>query len=75
MYLYKLVETHDLFLGRTTYGILATRVEDGITQESALIPGISCDREFVSQLMNRCERNQLSPIHMLDVVTDAMLYE
>lgn len=72
IYLYKVVETHDLLLGRTSYGILSKRLEDGATRDVALIPGISYDKEFVLQLLERCKRNQLSPIHMLDIVMDAL---
>lgn len=72
MYFYKIVEMRDAFLGRTSYGILAKRMEEGITKESALMPGISCDREFVQQFAEHCKRNQLTPIHMLDVVMDAL---
>ena len=72
MYFYKIVEMHDPFLGRISYGILAKRTEEGVTKGCALIPGISCNREFVQHLVELCERNQLSPIHMLDVVTDAL---
>ena len=72
MYTFEIVETYDPFLMRMSYGILARKLEDGLMQEAALIPGISCDREFVLTLMERCERNQLSPIHLLDVVTDAL---
>ena len=72
MYFYKIVEMRDLFLERTSYGILAKRTEKGVTEDFALIPGISCDREFVQHLVELCERNQLSPIHLLDVVMDAL---
>ena len=72
MYLFELVETYDPFLNRNTYGILEKCWEGGTVQEVAFIPGISCDKEFVLRLLERCARNQLSPIHMLDVVMDAL---
>lgn len=72
MYLYELMETYDLFGGRTSYGILAKRCEDGVIRETAFVPGISHNKGFVLNLMERCDRYQLSPIHLLDVVTDAL---
>ena len=73
IYSYKIVETRDLLLRHTSYGILAERMEDGVTKDAALIPDISCDSAFVLQLVKRCERNQLDPSHMLDVVMAARL--
>lgn len=75
MYLFEIVEGYDPFLRKSTYGILEKCFEDGETHEAAFIPGISCDKEFVQQLLERCEENQVSPIHMQDVVMDALLSE
>ena len=72
MYVFKMIETHDLFGGRTSYGILAKSYEGGVMQDAAIIPGFSYDKEFVLGLLERCERNQLSPLHLFDVVTDAL---
>lgn len=69
MYYFKVIETRDPSLGCMAYGILA---EDG-NGGSTVVPNISCDKEFVSRLANRCTRGQLAPSQLLDVVMDALL--
>lgn len=64
------VETYAPFSNRKSYGILAKRCESSAIHETAFIPGISCNRDFVLQLMEHCVRNWLNLIHMLAVVTD-----
>ena len=72
MYLFEIVEMQDLSLKRMSYGILVKNLDGGMIIEAAYIPGISCDKAFVMQLMERCERNHLDPVHLLDVVMDAI---
>ena len=72
MYIFELIESHNPFLKRTTYGILAKKLEGGLMQEAAFIPGISCDKNFALKLLERCKCKQPSPIHLLDIVTDAL---
>ena len=71
MYTYRIVESYDPLLGCSSYGILMREEVNGVTRESAFVPKISSDRAFVQRLLERCEQNQLSPVHLLDVVTDA----
>ena len=72
LFTYRIVESYDPLLGRTSYGILAREEEDGAIREMAFVPRISGDRAFVQQILERCEKNQLSPLHLLDVVTDTL---
>ena len=72
LYTFEVVESYNPFLQRASYGILAKKLEDGLVREAAFIPGISCNRDFVLRLLSRCERNQFSPIYLLDIVTDAL---
>lgn len=72
LFTYRIVESYDPLLGRTSYGILAREEEDGAIREMAFVPRISGNRAFVQQILERCEKNQLSPLHLLDVVTDAL---
>ena len=72
LFTYRIVETYDPLLGRAAYGILAREEENGTVREMAFVPRISGDRAFVQQILERCEQNQLSPLHLLDVVTDAL---
>ena len=69
MYRFKVIETRDMVAGRDAYGIFA---EDG-KGYSAVVPNISCDKAFVTRLVERCVRGQLDPEQLLDVVMDALL--
>ena len=69
VYYFKVIETKDSFIRRTAYGIMA---EDG-KGYAAVVPNISCDKGFVTRLAERCERGQLAPEQLLDVVMDALL--
>ena len=44
----------------------------GEVRRVAYIPDISCNRAFVEELAHRCNEEQLSPMHLLDVVLDAL---
>lgn len=69
MYYFKVIETKDSFILRTAYGIMA---ENG-RGSAAVVPNISCDKGFVTRLAERCERGQLGPEQLLDMVMDALL--
>lgn len=68
MYYYGVTETEDPIIQRTAYGIVG---EDGRGHSTA-VENISCDREFVARLAERCTRGQLAPEHLMDVVQDAL---
>lgn len=55
-----------------SYGIMASTEENGTCTYTAYIPDISCNKDFVDTLAQRCARGQLSPVHLLDVVLDAL---
>jgi len=55
-----------------SYGILAEVRKDGSCSYAAYIPDISCNKAFVDDLAQRCTNGQLSPMHLLDVVLDAL---
>ncbi len=69
MYYSEEIETKDLIICRTAYGIKA---EDS-RGYAAVVPNISCDKAFVTRLAERCERGLLAPEQLLDVVMDALL--
>lgn len=69
MYYYGVTETEDPLIRRTAYGIVGG---DGRGHSTA-VENISCDREFVARLAERCTRGQLALEHLIDVVTDALL--
>lgn len=55
-----------------TYGILEEEYSLNSWVQVALISDVSCDKEFVDMLIARCAQGQLSPLHLLDVVLDAL---
>lgn len=72
MYHFKVFELRGPISHRMTYGILAEAVEDGVCTYAACIPDISPDKAFVDALAQRCAKGQLNPIHLMDVVLDAI---
>jgi len=69
LYHFKVIETKNILLHCTVYGILA----EGDKGNTAVVPDISCDKVFVTRLVERCARGQLAPEQLLDVVMDALL--
>lgn len=69
---YKVIEMHGFASRQPSYGIQAEVVEGEVCTYMTLIPSISYNRVFVDSLVQRCNRGQLDPIHLLDVVLDAL---
>ena len=55
-----------------TYGIACVDEDDGTKELITQIPDISTDREKVERLVTVCNEQQLSPIHLQDVVDDLL---
>lgn len=55
-----------------TFGILAFDQIGDEWREVARISDVSVDLQFVADLCARCNEGQLSPIHLRDVVEDAL---
>ena len=55
-----------------TVGIRALRACRAGWEEEAFLPDVSCDRELVLLLTEQCNRLKLDPIHLFDVVQDAL---
>lgn len=72
MYRFEVMELCSLGSRRPSYGILASVLENDACAYVAYIPDISCDKAFVEELAHRCNEGQLSPMHLLDVVLDAL---
>ena len=72
MYTFELIESHDPFLKRTSYGILAKKLEGSMVQEAAFVPRVSSDKDVALKLLERCNRSQCNNIHLLDIMTDAL---
>lgn len=72
LFRYQAIEMDDKQDGHTSYGLLAERLEDDGWKSVAFVSDISCNREFVSNLAEKCSVGQLDPIHIYDVVIDAI---
>ena len=68
-YLYTVIESECKVEGYeyTGYGICVRNAETG---ESTSFRDISVRREEVEELINRCNKLQLDPIHIEDVIED-----
>lgn len=72
LYRFRVIETEDSFLGGRSYGIVGEESCSAGWVPAACVPNISCRLPFVTQLAERCNRYQLSPVHLRDVVMDAI---
>ncbi len=70
MYKYETVETRSLFSPYHSYGILVKEELNGNWVAVAVAAPFSHDREAVAKLAETCSSLQLSPIHLIDVVSD-----
>ncbi|MBQ8357749.1 MAG: hypothetical protein IJX39_08095 [Clostridia bacterium] len=57
-------------LTRTGYGIAAVQEYDGVTVVTESVADLSGDERAVTELVERCNRCDLSPEHLGDVVQD-----
>ena len=57
----------------TPYGLLAETLIHGNWEIIAVTSDISLDKSLVERLAETCTRLQLDPIHLMDVVMDAIL--
>ena len=55
-----------------SYGIHAVMTTHSGCADMGFVSDVSCDLKFVSLLADRCTRLQLDPIHLLEVVLDAL---
>lgn len=68
---YRLVKMRQPIAGYT-YGILGEENSENDWHTVAIVPDVSSNQAFVSQLADKCTKGQLSPIHLLDVIIDAL---
>ncbi len=55
---------------RTSYGIALVNECDGITVILQSILDVSPNKSYMEELVEHCNRLQLSPIHLVDVVSN-----
>ena len=70
MYRYEVSTTKTLLASHSQYGILAKEMQNGKWVTVAVAAPFSGDREAVAKLADTCSTLQLSPIHLVDVVSD-----
>lgn len=75
MYLYLLVEGE--FVSPDTgvyssFGLRVVLVQEGRTEELLLVPDISTDRSFVMHLARLFTKLQPAPLHLRDILQDAL---
>jgi hypothetical protein len=69
---FKVMELYGLGSRQLSYGFWASVLKNDTCTYATYIPDISCDRGFVDELARRCNEGQLSPMHLLDAVLDAL---
>ena len=55
-----------------TFGLRVIRQEKNNEEEIMLLPDVSTDFSFVLRLAHLLTKKQLDPIHLLDVIEDAL---
>ena len=55
-----------------SFGIAAVRIAGGEEERLAYVADVSPDREMVAQLATSCTTAQLDPVHLIEVVLDAL---
>ena len=62
------------YLGRyRSFGIAAQREAAGHGQVECKVSDVSTDPVFVENLAARCTAGQLEPVHLMDIIEDALI--
>ncbi len=56
----------------TAYGIVVCSVENNEGKEVLRIPDVSADKSKVEELVELCNKEQLEPVHIYDVIEDCL---
>lgn len=74
-YLYTFVEeiiVSDEFGEYNTFGIKIFKIEDLGNREVCCVRDVSTNKEFVCRLVEDCNKYELDPIHIFDVIEDRL---
>ena len=73
--IYQYMSVKEIYIdGHTSYGIaVLVHYDDGSTAVLQTISDISDDPEQIRDLVRRCNENQLSPLHLPEVIEDFLL--
>ena len=55
-----------------TYGLRVLRARASVWADVAFVPDVSCNEAVAARIARQCTRRQLHPIHLLDVILDAL---
>ena len=69
-YEYRVIETFCKECEIATYGISVWLRQSGESVEVCSVKDISPDKRAVLELAECCQRGQLSPMHLMDVIED-----
>ena len=58
--------------GYRAYGIQAFVTTPTGCEEAGFVSDVSCDLVFTARLAETCEQLQLDPVHLMDVILDAL---
>lgn len=70
MYRYEVVKMRSLFAPHNPYGIICMERQDELWSVAAVAAPFSADLEGTTRLAEKCTALQLSPCHLIDVVSD-----
>lgn len=57
----------------TSYGIKIIFVNKNISKNIGYIPDVFIDEKVAYNFINRCNKNELEPVHIYDAIEDALL--
>lgn len=73
---YRYIVVQNAYLGdnntRISYGIAVVTEYDGVTTVLDSVSDLSSDVQLVEGLVERCNSQELDPIHLKDIVTDLL---
>lgn len=76
MYFYQVIKEefyHEDIGDYVTFGLKVVFATYGVYSEILKISDISTDKNSVVKLADLCNRNQVSPLHILDVIQDRLV--
>lgn len=57
----------------TAYGIAAYRINNNFQEEIAHLSDVFIDYDQAEDLITRCNKNEIDPIHLPEIVEDAII--
>ncbi len=70
MYRYEVIKIRSLFTTHNPYGIICKEKQGELWTAVAVVAPFSADLDAITSLAEKCTVLQLSPDHLIDVVSD-----